>query len=92
MGWEEDKRVLINNLLLNSDNPRIINYQLYKYPVQDPVDLQVNDVIGNQKLRLKCYAWPAHHKMDSKEKPQFGGKGCKGVVFYSHGWSDYAGR
>ena len=26
LGWDEDKRVLINNLLLHSDNPRIINY------------------------------------------------------------------
>ena len=92
MGWEEDKRVLINNLLLHSDNPRIINYKLFDYPVQDPVQMEVKDVIGNKDLKLKCYGWPAYFKMDCLDEPKFGETGSKGVVFYSHGWSDYSGR
>lgn len=102
--WEEDKRVLIDNLLTSSENPRIINYKLYKYPVEDPVDMWGQCEETGKKLKLKSYRYPAYYDQQyedqmlagktaskqskAKQQPQK----PKGVVFFSHGWSDYTGR
>ena len=41
--WEEDKRQLVDDVLNNSNNPRVINFKNYQYPVLDPVDMMVFD-------------------------------------------------
>ena len=59
--WGEDKRVMIDNLLTNTDNPRIINYKLYKFPVEDPIDMRVTCNVSSRELKLKTYHYPAYN-------------------------------
>ena len=101
--WGENHRVLVETMITSTDNPRIINYTLYKYPIEDPVCMSVDCFFTGEKLKIKSYFFPAHYtriqqlKQSNKLSEQEINiiqmqSNFKGIIFYSHGWSDYAGR
>lgn len=73
--------------MANSSNPKVIKFNNYSWPVEDPVEMVVECEFTNEDLTLKSYRYPAYYDSNNAENA-----GVKGVVFYSHGFSEYTGR
>lgn len=88
-------------MITSTDNPRVINYKQYKWPVQDPIEMTVTCFFTGQPLKIKSYHYPAYYNLIKKQEGLASGMPretkeshlkSKGIIFYTHGWSDYAGR
>lgn len=71
--WDEDrdKYVMIDNLLTQSDNPRIINYKLFSFPVEDPVEMSVICERSGKVLNLKSYRYPAYYDQQHRKSVKY---------------------
>ena len=69
--WPENKRNIYNEVV-NSGNPKVIDYKQFKFPIEDPVQLTVHDNMNNTPVVLRSYRYPAFYdeKQQSTESSQ----------------------
>ena len=58
--------MLVETMITNDQDPKVINYQKYKYPLEDPVSLTVNCFFTGDKLTIKSYCYPAYFEENRK--------------------------
>ena len=59
LGWDEDKRAYVEEYLKTNSNPRILRFKDYKFPIEDPIKIEVRCNELKTIIKLKNYKYPA---------------------------------
>ena len=75
--WLEDQR--------QKQNPLVVFFDDFRFETKNPVDYYVQDPhVGSKLLKIRSYA--------QKSKIARDDPGYKGIMFFHHGFGDYAAR